>query len=1201
MADSFATPPDSARPWVYWFWLNGNITREGITADLEAMKRVGIGGVLIMEVDQGAPAGLAGFGRPEWRELFKFMLAEANRLGLQVNMNNDAGWCGSGGPWITPELSMQRVVWTETVAQGGRRFEGVLPRPQAHANYYEDIAVQAIPMPAGEDMTVADFSPHAVCSTGSAAGNVIDGNSKTSVELSLPQKGQPQFVQVDFSKPFPARSLTVTLAGPQHSWQGELQSSEDGKTFKAVCRLDSRNATADFSTVSSRCFRIVFTGADPKLRKLTISEIQFSAKHRIADFQGKSSFVPRFIEPQPANFQEPPAGVAIQKRDIVDLTAKMAADGKLSWEVPPGKWLLLRFGHTTTGKDNHPAPEPGRGLECDKFSKAAVEAHFKGLMGKLIADSPALSGETKTLVATHIDSWEVGSQNWTPLMREEFKKRRGYDLMAFLPAFTGRVIESAQITERFLWDLRQTVSDMIVENYAGHMRTLAHQHGLRLSIEAYDGVPCDEMTYAGQADEPMSEFWSWGKFGAAYSCTEMASAAHVYGKRILGAEAFTATDSEKWLGHPAVIKDLGDWAFCEGINRFVFHRYALQPWVNRAPGMSMGPWGLHYERTQTWWEQSKPWHEYLARCQYLLQQGLFVADVCYLQPEGAPRRFSPPSTAWSGPNIRSGYNFDGCTPEVVLTRMSVKDGRLFLPDGMSYRALVLPKVETMTPALLRKIRDLADAGATVIASSRPAKAPGLENYPQSDDEVASLAGALWDSGKVISGTNAEQVLAEKGVPPDFKATVPLRYIHRATGDTEIYFVANPEVQPAAAAATFRVNGKQPELWYPDSGRMELAGAYREENGCTTVPLNLEPRGSVFVVFRSAAAVDPVVTVVRDGTPVVTMGAPKAHIVIQKARYGVLNDPKRTRDVTAKLQALVDQGQVRIPVAKMAEGDDPAYGTVKTITVEYTTGGQPLKASAQDNEAIALATSTSAEPRFDLLRTGDGRLILETGLAGRYQMKTAANARFSCVVPELPKPVEIAGPWQVSFAQGGGAPAELTFDQLISWSDHRDAGVKYFSGAATYHKKFEVPAISQGEARRVMLDLGKVQVMAEVTLNGKPFGVLWKEPFRVDITEALKPGENVLEVKVVNLWANRMIGDEQLPENPERQANGTLKAWPQWLTEGKPNPTGRYAFSSWNLWKKDSPLIESGLIGPVTLQWTARVGLQPDGKEKPVCD
>ena len=491
----FTHPPDSARPWVYWFWLNGNITSNGITADLEAMKRVGIGGVLIMEVDQGTPKGDAAFGGPLWRGLFQHVCGEAHRLGLEVNMNNDAGWCGSGGPWITPELSMQKIVFAETNVEGPLHLEATLPQPQAVANYYRDITVLAFPKPAGEA--------------------------------------------------------------------------------------------------------------------------------RIEALAAKAAFVPRHFTPQ-ADWPALPREQTVARSQIVNLAAQMDSSGRLTWDVPAGQWTILRLGHTTTGTDNHPAPEAGRGFESDKLSREATDVMFAGLMGRLVADSKPLAG--KTLVATHIDSWETGSQNWTPKFRQEFQRLRGYDPLPFLPVVTGRVVESVEVSERFLWDVRQTVSDLLVANYAGRFRELAHQHGLRLSIEAYDGAPCDEMTYAGQADEPMAEFWSWG-FSTAYSCTEMASAAHVYGKRILGAEAFTANDGEKWQHHPASIKALGDWAFCEGINRFVFHRYALQPWRDYAPGMSMGPWGLHYERTQTWWEQSAAWHEYLARCQFLLRQGLFVADI----------------------------------------------------------------------------------------------------------------------------------------------------------------------------------------------------------------------------------------------------------------------------------------------------------------------------------------------------------------------------------------------------------------------------------------------------------------------------------------------------------------------------------------------------------------------------------------------
>ncbi|NOX53749.1 MAG: hypothetical protein GXP27_04805, partial [Planctomycetes bacterium] len=620
LQQGFQQPPEWARPWVYWFWLNGNITREGITADLEAMKRAGIGGVLIMEVDQGVPEGKVPFASPQWRKLFQHVCSEADRLGLEVNMNNDAGWCGSGGPWVPPELAMQRLVWTETPVEGPRRFEGSLPRAKAVAGYYRDVAVLAFPAPTR-----------------------------------------------------PAKIIGIRR-----------------KSFHS----------AMYQSLAAR-----------------------------------------------ATWPADPVGSTVPRNRVLDLTKKMDANGRLVWDVPEGRWTILRIGHTPTGKDNHPAPESGRGLECDKLSRRAVQTHFAGFIGKLIQDVGPLAG--KTLVATHIDSWEVGVQNWTPKFRDEFHRRRGYDPLPWLPVVTGRVIGSREQSERFLWDLRQTVGELLLENYAGYMRQLAQKHGLRLSIEAYTSCPVNELEYAGRADEPMGEFWSWRKYGAAFSCTEMASAAHVYGKPIVGAEAFTATNEEAWQGHPGNIKDLGDWAFCEGINRFVFHRYALQPWRDRRPGMSMGPWGLHYERTQTWWELSKAWHEYLARCQFLLQQGRFVADICLLTPEGAPQSLRG-QRAFTGqrpdlPLERPGHNFDLCPPELVL-KMTVRNGRLVLPSGMSYRLLALPQVETMTPELLAKVKELVEAGATVVGAP-PQKSPSLTDYPQCDTEVERLAGELWPGRK----------------------------------------------------------------------------------------------------------------------------------------------------------------------------------------------------------------------------------------------------------------------------------------------------------------------------------------------------------------------------------------------------------------------------------------------------------------------
>ncbi len=1167
LAKGFLHPPDSARPWVYWFWLNGNITREGITADLEAMRRVGIGGALIMEVDQGSPKGPVGFGSPQWRELFKHVVSEADRLGLEINMNNDAGWCGSGGPWITPDLSMQKVVWSETQVAGPMRFDGALPEPKKVAGAYHDIAVLAFPTPDG---------------------------------------------------------------------------------------------------------------------------------YRIEDIAGKSALIRQEIATQP-KYPAIPAGAAIPPDRVIELTTRMDANGHLVWDAPAGNWTLLRIGHTPTGANNQPAPLDGRGLDCDKLSKEATEAHFNGLMAKLIADVGPLAG--KTLVRTHIDSWEVGSQNWTPRFREEFQRLRGYDPLRFLPVMTGRVVDSLEVSERFLWDVRQTVSDLLVDNYAGHFRDLAHRSGLQLSIEAYDGSPTDDMAYAGRADEVMSEFWSWPSNFTSYSDTEMASAAHTYGKKILGAEAFTATDGEMWQHHPASIKALGDWAFCEGINRFVFHRYAMQPWLNVKPGMSMGPWGLHYERTETWWEQSAAWHEYLSRCQFLLQQGLFIADICFLEPEGSPQRFHLPASYLQshGPE-RAKYNFDGCTPEVVLTRMTVKDGRIVLPDGMSYRVLVLPEVQTMTPRLLRKILELVQAGATVIGAP-PSKSPSLGGYPQCDQETKELADRLWANcngtsvkehrfgkGKVIWGKAVEEVLAEMGVRPDFTYSCKsggqnLRYIHKTIGDADVYFVANKNNRPEETVCAFRAHGKRAELWWPDTGRIAAPAVYDESGGIVRIPIRFDQTGSVFVVFRPSHGADAsrITSVSRDGKtlmdtawkpgkeqpsdnnrnvtntftmaawikPEVAIGLPEeantgatglsvdrndaiypppGHEVYPEQGHSgagisvgtngvcvyehsanyfapllVYNGPitgwtyvavvYRDRETSLYINGkLVHKGLRSTFIVH------PGVGVQHTRSVEPFRGDigafQQSNRALTDEEIVKQMTSTQVpvdrqdDPTIEVI--DNGRIEAQVWKPGVYTLKTATGKVSRFEVAALPKPLEIAGPWELRFPPNTGAPESVTLDKLISWSDHSDPGVKYFSGTATYRKRFDIPSGMIAADQRLYLDLGRVQVIAEVRLNGKNLGISWKPPYRLDVTDAVHVGENTLEVKVVNLWPNRMIGDERLPEDSNRNPDGTLKEWPHWVLDGGQSPTGRYTFSSWKLWKKDSPLLESGLLGPVVLRAVAKV-------------
>ena len=435
----------------------------------------------------------------------------------------------------------------------------------------------------------------------------------------------------------------------------------------------------------------------------------------------------------------------------------------------------------------------------------------------------------------------------------------------------------------------------------------------------------------------------------------MTSAGHVYGQRIIGAEAFTANDTEKWLGHPASLKALGDRAFCAGINRLVFHRYALQPWAERQPGMSMGPWGLHYERTQTWWEQSRPWHEYLARCQFLLRQGLPVVDLLYLAPDGAPRYFAPPAAI-----EHTGYKADACPTEALLQRVTVHNGLLTLPDGMPYRALVLPGAETMTTELLQRLEVLSREGATIIGA-QPHKTPGLSGYPAANDTLRIQAEALWQTGGITTGKTPQQVLSARGVAPDFTADRALNFIHRRDGNLNLYFVANPSPHAVSATCSFRVAGKRPELWHGESGVIEPATVYEEVGGVTRLPLRLEAAGSVFVVFQpTTQATDHVVRLTRGVETLWPATTPLPKILIHHATWGPTMASLRTQDVTKHVQRLVDAGKRSFIVADLVDEGDPAPNVLKTLQVEYQVGDQRLSLSGTDPERITFIAPDQAK-------------------------------------------------------------------------------------------------------------------------------------------------------------------------------------------------------------------------------------------------
>lgn len=946
LAANFTSPPPSARPWVFWFWINGNISKKGITADLEAMKRVGVGGVVWMEVSGPwwAPDGKVAALSPEWRDCIQWAVRECARLGMQFDLSVDFGY-GSGGPHITPQLSMQKLYWSQTEVQGGRSVSTTLPKPVVAKN----------------------LSPW------------LRPGAKLSEQV------RAQIEQCDSY-----RDIAVLAIPEPNSPQG--------------------------------------------------------LAYRIPDLQRKDGTDWRL--PQPRQPSVPPPEAVTAPDQVIDLTGHMAPDGRLTWNAPAGTWLVLRCGHASNYKMTRPCPARAVGLECDRLATAGIDAHYNAFLKPIFQAAGKAAGKTLTYV--HVDSWEAGGQNWTATFPAEFRARRGYDLRRWLPVLAGRVVGSAELSERFLWDVRATVSDLIRDNYARRLRQLAQRHGIKLSTEAYGHLCIDNLEYAGVCDLPISEFWVKGKErfpvagGGAYedSTKVMASAAHTCGKPIVGAESFTS--NRGWRDHPYLLKAMGDAKFCQGLNRMILHLYVHQPYDNMIPGLTHRKWGEPFQRYNTWWQFSRPWMDYLARCQYLLQQGTFVADVCYWVGEGAPLSVQDMSL-----DLPKGYDFDFCSSEVVL-QMRVKNGRIILPSGMSYRYLRLPQSDRMTPPLARKVHQLVEAGARVIGGPRLKGAPGLTDFPRCDTQVKQIADALWDQGRIRSNQSLAEVFAHDKLQPDFDGE-GLRYIHRRLGDTDIYFVSNPDNRSRQTQCTFRVSGKAPELWDPETGAIRPLPQYSTEPGRTTVPLRFGRMQSWFVLFRSPGP------------------------------------------------------------------------------------------------AVARAPASAKNFVFPQDRA------------------------------------TLAGPWEVSFdPKWGGPPGPVTFETLQDWATNGDRRIRYFSGTAVYRKRFEAPDSSR-QAEHLFLDLGTVEVMARIRLNGQDCGIAWKPPYRVEISKAIRPGVNKLEISVVNLWINRLIGDEQRPLDVQWKDYETLLAWPDWFLKGTPRPSGRYTFTSCRHYSKSSPLAPSGLLGPVKLQ------------------
>lgn len=788
----FVTPPNSARPGVYWYFLDGNQDRAAMKTDLESMQRVGLGSVLFLEVDIGVPRGPVPFMSEPWQDNFAHAVKTTERLGMEFILGTGPGWSGSGGPWIAPEDSMQHLVGNAVEVEGPRPFAGKLPVPAPHPSnqfaglspeletirqtWYRDVAVLAYPTPAG------------------AVGEVSDKETKTLRD----------------TKPY------------------------------------------------------------------TIQK-----------------YATRYV-PMNGTYRPPGQVPAYDPKQAVDLTDRLRPDGTLDWQIPEGKWTIQRFVARTTGQTTRPAPGAGHGFESDKFSATAYEKQWQNFQERLLTKaSPGKSDRGWNRV--HLDSWESSSQNWTPLFREEFKARCGYDPQPYFPAFMGKLVGDEETTERFLWDLRKVGQGMVLDNYAETIKRLGRSKGMRFSIEPYDMNPAGDIDLGAVADIPMVEFWhpSPAAYDTLYGCLASISAAHVMGRPEVHAEAFTTSMKDaRFEQYPGSMKDQTDWALAIGINGFIFHTFAHQPLGDAyQPGMYFGTYGVNWHRNQTWWDLLPAYHRYITRSSHLLRQGQAVADVLYLTPEGAPHIFLPPADAMDGSGVvrdKKGYSFDGISPRLLVQHATVTNGLITFKNASSYRLLVLPNQKTMTPETLAAIKRLAEAGATIVGNP-PVASPSLVGFPACDQQVRRLAASVWGdqpapgkvtalaigSGKIYWGgplspaaqtmdnlypgyPDTAAILKELGVPEDFiSSNHSLRFIHRRTEREDIYFVANRTAETQQVAATFRVTGRQPALWHPDTGEQRPLREFTAGEKTTTIPLQFAPHEAYFVVFaRDNAAAAP---------------------------------------------------------------------------------------------------------------------------------------------------------------------------------------------------------------------------------------------------------------------------------------------------------------------------------------------------------
>lgn len=869
--EGFITPQDTNAVWCYYYWIGDDISKEGVTKDLEAMKEFGIDGVFIGNINPDEVDGPVPLFSDKWWEITIHAVNEGKRLGVDIGFFNSPGWSQSGGPWIDPDKAMRHLVYSETKINNTGYAEVTLERP---AEEFQDSYVLGFRTISAENRRIT--RKNTVVRTEPSIpnpSNLIDENTSSEALFDIDEYNE---YKVEFKSDTSINARSILLYPGQSEFKCEctLFASINGEYRKiksfffdrsnlavAVGPVTKGPVTISLPGVQSDGFKLLFSNIESSHSKVGFSEINISEAAYLQEYVEKSMGK---MDPTPfPNFEsymwEKQSEIENKNliiSEVIELSDKMNEEGLLKWNVPKGNWTVLRMGMTPTGTKNAPAAPQGKGYEVDKTNEEYIRYHFDQFIGEIIEKTPENSlSALKYVIA---DSYETGPQNWTDGFRERFEEKYDYDPMKYLPVISGRIVGSVEESDRFLWDLRRAMADDIAYKYVGGLSEISNEHNLKLWLENYGhwGFPSEFLMYGGQSDLLGGEFWNEGELGN-IECKSASSAAHMYGKPVVSAESYTAA-GETFKRHPAVLKKRGDWSFTEGINHVVLHVYIHQPDDQRVPGINAW-FGTEFNRHNTWFKQGKYWADYLRRSQHLLQQGKYVADVCYFIGEDAPKM-----TGKTDPELPRGYSYDYINAEVIKERLSVENGKFVLPDGMTFSLLVLPDLNTMRPELLSKIEQLVRDGGTILGA-KPEQSPSLENYPHADKAVKELASQLWPDdysngnlfnsygkGHVIDGVGIQEALDFIEVPKDIAINedLPVLWTHRSLPGMDIYFLTNQGEEEITLNPSFRVEGLKPQLWDAVNGEIRNLNEYTIKDGRIRVPLKMNPLESMFLVFTN---------------------------------------------------------------------------------------------------------------------------------------------------------------------------------------------------------------------------------------------------------------------------------------------------------------------------------------------------------------